>query len=328
MTRAGILAASLGAVVIVLGIPVPAGGSPQAVLPAEEQQVTPGAEERQDLLAEGNPLHLQIVHLIVNVPEPGLYQVAQVMHVHNAADRPFLGGPSAPDGRRGGLLVPLPTDGTGRGGILPVVRQTAQPLPPPDGGLDPAELAVVADGLLDTRPFPAGTRQVAVTYELVAGEEGIDVVLRLPYPTQALSLLVGGPAAAAVRVSAPELAAQEPQVIRDTEFRHWTARGLSPGAAVRFSLAPAGRKVDAATWALLGLALAILAAVAAAWRCGPGPETRRRRRDDLLDEILQLDRAHDLGRIDEHEYRERRVAALEEVLAIDERLEADEPGEA
>lgn len=275
--------------------------------------VSPAATSAQsigEVSTEGRPLHLDTLHLIFQVDEPGVYRVLQFMTVTNAGDVAWAGGPELRDGRRAGVVIPLP-DGAS------TVRPA--PFPTPEDAL-PSDLQIDPRQVMDPRPVPPSGRQVAVTYDLIGDGEPVPVVLELPYPTQSVSILVGGAAASGVRLTDTNLSQQPNEQIGDGEFELWTAQALGPGTEVRFTLGPASTPLSTATLALIAMGIALVLAALGSLLGGGVPADAERHRRDLIEEIARLDGAHDEKGLGDAEYFRRRGAAIEQLMLLDEAM--------
>ena len=279
--------------------PLPEGGD--LVLPVTVYPTT----------TEGSLLHLDVLHLIVRVVEPGLYQVVQVMVVRNVGEAAYLGGPAAADGRRAGLVIPFPT------GAVQV-----RPFASPQGNLDPSTLVRDGNRFLHLRPIPPGLEEVAISYELVADRSGQLVELTLPYPTQRVSLLVGGPASDRVRVDAIDLVPGDPQTIPGQgTFANWVSDVREAGSVVAFRIGPVSGGLTVQSWAMVGLSLAIFAAVAGSVLASRTQDVEHRRRQ-LLEQIARLDLQRENRSVSDSSYVIARSAALDELLSIEQRRSA------
>lgn len=261
--------------------------------------------------SEGRPLHLDTLHLIVQVEDPALYRVLQFMTVSNAAEAAYAGGPELEDGRRAGVVIPLPA-GTS--------NLAAAPFPTATEAIDLGSAEVRATSILDPRPIPPSGRQVAVTYDLTPEDGSAEFSYELPYPTASVSLLVGGPAADSVEVESPDLESRPAEQIGEQNFDLWAVESLQPGSTVTFTLGPAGIRIAAHHWALVGLAVGLLLAVAGTFTAGTGGRGESDR-DTILRRIAALDVQHDAGEIGDTEYFERRAREIER-LALLERMTA------
>lgn len=280
-------------------------GGPSAYAHGSNPSQT-GSDTPAATTSEGMPLHVDVFHLILNVVEPGFYQVAQVMSVRNVAEQAYLGGPISSDGRRAGLIIPLPV------GAIEV-----HPLPPSQNDLDPSSLVLEEGRLLDLRAVPPGTLQAAISYELVAGPEGQEVEIALPYPTRTVSLLIGGAAFDAVQIEASQFVRQQPVSLGDKTFAQWTTEMLDAGSTVRFRVGPAASSLSAATWALLGLGISLLVAIAVSLFGGRRGINFEAQRQQIIHRIAFLDQRKEAGRISASDYFTQRGNALEQLLALE-----------
>ena len=251
---------------------------------------------------EGANLHINVLHMIINVLEPGVYQAIQLVEILNVGERASYTGEEF-EGRRVGLVVPVPSAATG---IAPVERL---------GGLDPANLALDGNRLLDLRPVPPGTHQLVIQYELLTGTAGADIELSIPYPTAQVTVLAG-PGLDAVEIRSDQLIELPPATdIPGGPFAHWGSDVLSAGDTLRFRLGPPRPALSVASWSLLGLAVALFAsAVASIWRSHPPGNPGDRER--LIADVAQLDQAHDSGDLCDAEYHARRSDAIGRLMQL------------
>ncbi len=258
--------------------------------------------------ASAQPLEVEVFHLIFRVVEPGLYEVAQVMSVVNTSDTPYQAGPEVEGRGAAGLVIPVPVH---------AVQINA--LPPPQGGLNPAALVFEPTRLLHLEPVAPGIQQIGISYEVVAGPEGVDVSYTLPYPTQRVSLLVGGPAGAAVQVEAPQLVRQQPMELgAQGVFAQWSADSLPAGATVSFRIGPTPAPLSSKSLALISFSFALVVAIAVSIYGGRRRQDLALERQQVIEHIAHLDIASGTGQIDSSEYLHQRGAALEQLAALDE----------
>jgi len=295
----GLLAEAV--VVIIASILLVAGAAiPESAL--AQSQATEAA------VTAAEPLEIEVFHLIFRVVEPGLYEVAQVMSVVNTSDSPFQAGPEVEGRGAAGLVIPLPAQAA-----------RVNPLPPPQGGLNPAALVLEETRLLHLEQVAPGMQQIGISYEVVAGPEGEDVSFTLPYPTQRVSLLVGGPAGAGVQVEAPQLVPQQPMELgAQGVFAQWSAESLPAGATVSFHIGPTPAPLSSETLALISFSFALVAAVAVSIYGGRRRQDLGLERQQLIERIARLDIARETGQIDDSGYLHQRAAALEQLAALDE----------
>ena len=274
------------------------------------QQPGKTGQEVLEPTTEGAPLHIEILHLIIHAARPGLFRVAQVVRVNNPGTAAHLGGPLLDDGRRAGLLLPAARN-----------AQRLEVLPPPEGGLDSATTVVQSERVLDLRPMPPGVRQVAISYELSGDPDGIDFELPIPYPTQGVSILVGGPAGDNLELRGSGIEQQPPEEIGDAVFAHWVAGAISAEANLSFTLRPVGATIPAKAWALIGLGFGLLLAVGYSWWWGAGghPTWLAAHQQQLIGGLATLDLQHASGQIPEIEYFLQRSTKLELLLALEQR---------
>jgi len=257
---------------------------------------------------EGRPLHLDTLHLIVQADDPGLLRVLQFMTVSNAGAVPFAGGPQLDDGRQAGLVIPLPAG---------AISVQPAPFPTPKTSLDPATAQFGSDRILDARPVPVAGRQVAVTYALPPPQERAEVALLLPYPTQEVSLLLGGTGRAELTLQSDILAAESSELIGEEEYDLFTAQALSPGTDLTFEFTAPGFTLSVKQVSVLGVGIALLAAVAGSVFGGQSGAQSDRHRASIVDAITTLDDAHAAGTLDESDYFERRGRELERLSLLE-----------
>ncbi len=256
---------------------------------------------------EGNPLHIDTLHVIVQADDPTVYRVLQFMTVTNATAAAFAGGPPLGDGRRAGVVIPLPEQADA---VSPA------PFPTPEDALPRADASIEPGRVLDARPVPPAGRQVAVTYTLTADDAGLPFRLELPYPTQAVSVMLGGDAAADLELTATALQQNEPQDIGGQLYELWTAEALPPGSELTFDLGLRGVHLLPRHWALIGLAAALVVAIGATAHGGGSVQHARRRQAGLIDGIARLDLRHERGEIADIEYFRKRGQELERLQLL------------
>lgn len=279
------------------GPPTPVGAGQTATVPVTVWETT----------SEGRPLHVDRLHLIVQVAAPELSRVAQVMVVRNVSEQAYLGEVTSSDGRRAGLVIPVPDTAV-----------QVQAIPPPNSELDPEAVATHDAGLLDLRPVPPGVRNVAVSYEIRGDADGQLLELTLPYPTRTVDLLVHGAEEAGLEVEAPGFDEQQPRALgQQGTFANWTSDVVPAGETITIRFTTPAWRLDTASWALLALSAALLLAVAASLLAGRLGDVRAADREEILRRIARLDRDHEAARLTDSVYYARRAAALEELLALD-----------
>jgi len=249
-------------------------------------------------------LHIDVLHIILNVVQPGQYQALEVMSVLNIDDRAAYGSETY-QGERVGLVIPLPTGAT-----------QVTPLPPEMSGLDPDRLVQDGNRLLDLRPVPPGNHQVAVQYEIVTDPDGGDVELTVPHPTQQVSLLLG-PGLGTVSIESDQLTELDPVSIPDQgQYANFTSDVLSAGDTLRFHIGPDSPPLSPASWALLALAAALLASAAASFALTRRPAHDPRDRGTLLAAIARLDDRHAAGELADTDYYAQRGELLGRLMEL------------
>jgi hypothetical protein len=262
---------------------------------------------------KGNPLHIDTLHVILQADEPTVYRVLQFMTVSNAGLAAYAGGPLLSDGRPAGLVIPLPDRASA---VSPA------PFPSPEDALPPSDADIGPGRVLDARPVPPTGRQVAVTYSLTADDHGMPFHLDLPYPVQSASVMMGGDAVAGLELTTSTLQEGEPQDIGGQLYKLWTAEALSPGSELSFELRTPGVRLLAKHWALIGLTLAMMVAVAASVHGGGSIQHARQRHSGLIDRIVRLDLLHEQGGIADIEYFRERARELEDLQLLEQQTKS------
>ncbi len=257
---------------------------------------------------DGRPLHLDTLHLIVQSDDAAVLRVLQFMTVSNAAEAPWAGGPALEDGRRAGLVVPVPVEATN---VQPA------PFPTPDAALDVSQAQFGSDRILDARPVPISGRQVAITYELPIGGGAIDTELLLPYPAAAVTLMIGGAARETLEVASGTLTLGEPDMIGEEEYDLWHASALSPGTAIDIRIGPPGFRLDLGQVGVLGGGAALLLAVAGSLFSTRRPAQVSRDRSAIIASIAALDDNYDTGDLSAGDYFKRRSRELERLALLE-----------
>lgn len=260
------------------------------------------------VVREGRPLHLDILHLIVQADEPGFLRVLQFMTVSNAGEAPFAGGPRLADGRSAGVVIPLPAAAT---------KVSAAPFPNADDALNLDRAQTDSDRILDGRPVPADGRQVAVTYELTLEDGGADIALLLPYPTQNVSLLLGGAGAKELTIESEQLRFENTEMIGDQEYGLWVVEALQPGTELAFTVAPPGLTLTPGQIGLLAAGAGLLLAVAGSLLGGGSADYRAEQRRTVIAAIAAIDDSHQAGDVDDSDYFRRRGHELDRLALLD-----------
>ena len=272
-----------------------------------ETPLTPGVEAVLPLdvftiSSDSSNPHINVLHMIINVLQPGVYQVIQLVEVLNPGKTAGFTGELL-DGREIGLIIPVPPTATN---VAPVEQI---------GGLDPSRLSLDGNRLLDLRPLPPGIHQMVIQYELFPGTGGADIELTVPYPTAQVTVLAG-PGIDSVEIHSDQLIEQPPATdIPGGPFAYWTSDVFGSGDTLRFRLGPQRPILSTASWSLLALAIALLASSAASIWGGQSPG-QPQQRTFLLAEIAQLDHDHDGGRISDSHYHARRGEAIELLMEM------------
>ena len=99
---------------------------------------------------EGNPLHIDTLHVIIQADDPTVFRVLQFMTVSNAGLAAYAGGPLLSDGTLSRTGDPLPD-------LASAVSPA--PFPTPEDALPPADADIGPGRVLDARPVPPTGRK-------------------------------------------------------------------------------------------------------------------------------------------------------------------------
>ncbi len=250
-------------------------------------------------------LHIEVFHIILNFVEPGVYRALQVMSILNVGERAAYSSEEF-EGRAVGMIIPL---AAGASAITP--------LPPEMGGLDLDNMAQDGDRLLDFRPVPPGSHQVAVQYEIRTDAAGGDVEITVPYPTAQVSLLVG-PGLGTVVIESDQLQELEPVDIPDQgQYANFSSDVIAGGETLRFRIGPPQAPMTPGEWSLLALAAALLASAGASIFLGGRSAPDPGERSDLIAEVARLDTQHESGALADPDYHAARSAAIGRLMELD-----------
>jgi len=240
--------------------------------------------------------------------DPSFLRVLQFMTISNAGDAAFAGGPQLADGRSAGIVIPLPAGAT---------NVSPAPFPNAEEALNPAHAQFDSDRILDARPVPADGRQVAVTYELSLTAGNAEASLLLPYPTQNVSLLLGGEGAQALTLRSEQLRSEQAEMIGDQQYQLWVARALQPGTELTFTIAPPGLTLTTGQVGLLVAAAGLLLAVVGSFVGGGSTEYRAEQRLAVIAAVAALDDSHEAGDISDGDYFYRRGREFDRLALLD-----------
>jgi hypothetical protein len=169
-------------------------------------------------------------------------------------------------------------------------------------------------------PFASGSTPVRVGFSLPYSSPDLVVEQPLPIPLQQAT--VAAEKKGAISLSSPQLADVSDRRAQDgTAFTAGTATGLQPGTPLQFTLSHL--PVRSQTPRYVALTLAIGLAVLGVWLAATARSSRptevqglRRRRDELLAEVAQLEAGHRAGKIGADRYLSRRQRMLRELEQI------------
>jgi len=281
-------------------------------------------------------IRVEQTHWIID-NQPGALVVGQIYTYSNSKDRAFVGkqveGVDVPVT----VALAVPPDATGitfeNGALGDRFRQ-------------------VGHTLYDTAPVVPGkgTRQIVVRFALPFDGTATKFEQLITYPTQSLNLLVAQLPGMEVDVNG--LTSIGPQDIQGTTYQMWQGQDVSPGQKVTARLSgllatgdtdprvsqdgsasqnplPSTRVPQLAgwaRWALGGLMFLALAGVFGwAWQnrmAQPGDEKTlmHRRRQELIQQIAQLDDLHAVGEIQDDKWQQQRARLKAELLTVASKL--------
>jgi len=169
-------------------------------------------------------------------------------------------------------------------------------------------------------PFPPGTTGVQFAYTLPYDSD--TVTIEQPWPAPVEEMFVAIEQVGALKLSSPQLPDQQEAEASGTKFV--MARGPRLNASQPFSLTISGLPHHDTTVRNVGMALAFLVLGAGVWAAFTGAPARKTetaklvaRREKLFADLVELERQHKAGRIDEPRYvakRQNLSAQLERVL--------------
>jgi hypothetical protein len=186
----------------------------------------------------------------------------------------------------------------------------------PENAIGPATMegssplaTVEGKRLTITGPFPPGTTAVQVAYSLPY--DGDTVTMEQRWPAAVEEMFVAIEQVGSVRLSSPQL--QEQQEAEANGTRFLMARGGRINANDPFSITLSGLPHRDTTVRDVGVALAVLVMAIGLWAAFTGAPARKSevaklaaRREKLFAELVELERQHHAGRIDEQRYVARR----------------------
>lgn len=275
--------------------------------------------------------------------EPGALLIGQVVSFGNSGNTTFVGREVE------GADVPVTLE--------LVLPEGAEEIGLQDGAIGGA-YRQVGNRIYDTRPVPPGDgmRQVFVRYRLPYEGDSVTIQQPLDYTMNGLNLLIADLPELEVEAAASEsdLTFTGVQDIQGLPYLQWTAATLQPqaftltldgliqageedprlagleGAASGQAVAATPTAIDPMIAIVMGgvLLLAIAGVVVWRWRSGAvQPETvasrvsPEKRRQQLIQQIAQLDDQHSLGNLNEDSWQEQRAALKRELYALNQQAE-------
>jgi hypothetical protein len=246
-------------------------------------------------------ISVDAMHLILS-QHPDALLVNEVMVFSNDSDRVYVSPQPVAGGRRGSVVVPVPSDAYGL-------------------SFDEGELGgrfVSADGLIyDTRQVIPGQESHVVTASYIVPFNGSgQISLPITYPTRAVTVLIEE----GIQVRSPLLADGGSQVIQEQAFHKYLAQNLAAGQPLDLQIGSAVgwvevlRIVLAVLIGLLGVASVIYWLLIARKRgkstdveTDQPSEPLDAERQELLRQIGALDEALEAGKINRFEWETRRA---------------------
>lgn len=245
-------------------------------------------------------------------------EVLQLLRFRNDSDRTFVGSDSeqAPDPQ-----ASLPAQPPARQILKLPIPESAYDLAPADAA-NGAGLATSGEGrLVTTSPLTPGETSVAYLFKVKVPRTGWQLRRETYNPTDHADLLVGK---SLTLTAAPGFELAESKTLGGESYNRYRSGALNPGSVIQADIGfPANGSIDG-VWIGFGAATAVLAGllVAASIRI------RRRRaaggqpkepaeeqsasptRQELIDQVAELDEQFDAGKLDQDAYDARRSHLL------------------
>ena len=233
-----------------------------------------------DTTVSGPPLGVGIRHVVITRGDAGKHRILDIFQVENTGTATRVG----PDSNAAVWSARLPA-----GVVSPQ---------PGEGDIPATAVSFVGGVIAVAAPFPPGTKQVVVTYDLPASQRTLEVPV--DQNTGELEVLVED---STVSVGGNLLPA-EPVTIENRTFRRYTAEDVVAGSAPRFTFGAPPFDIRRYSW--IAVVAAGIVLLAGAWY----GLTRRRegakgRRDEGADEL-------DLLALDSDERLIAQIAALDD----------------
>lgn len=252
-------------------------------------------------------------------------EVLQLLRYRNDSDRAFIGsesdqaspepGPSGEPAEQPRQVLKLP------------VPESAYDLAPADAA-NSAGLATSGEGrLVTTSALPPGEASVAYLFKVKVPRTGWQLRREVYHPTDHADLLVGK---RLVLTAAPGFEFQESKTLGGESYNRYRSGELNPGSVIEADIGFPDEGTGgvwigfAAGIAVLALALGLAtvrmrrrrAAKAAAVKPSePAPRAERPTREQLIEQVAQLDEVFESGGLDKTEYESRRGELLARLSA-------------
>jgi hypothetical protein len=169
-------------------------------------------------------------------------------------------------------------------------------------------------------PFPSGTTPVMVGFSLPYSSA--ELVYEQPFPVPLQQVMVAAEKTAGLSIASPQFASVSEGRAQDgTSFALGTGPGLQPGTPLTFTVSNLPRRSQTPRYVALTLAIGIVAVgawLAVTARSSKASEIQalRRRRDELLAEVAQLEEKRRGGGINPERYAARRQRFMRELEQI------------
>jgi hypothetical protein len=225
--------------------------------------------------------------------------VAEIHRLDNPTDRTFAPSAGGPGGPAGLVVFPLPPNAFD----LRV-----------DAGLDPSRLVQIDRGFASLAPVPPGRTEIGFSYKFPYTDEEVQIGRTVRYPVARFSILVpqDGPAIASDR-----LVAGEPATIGGRAYRTLTGGPVASGQSIQITLrdlpfagGPMARIPPAAA-AVAGVLIGVGALVSASLRRRPALGPASMSDEDVVEELVELERQRAEARISLAEYQQARDRIVE-----------------
>jgi cytochrome c len=260
---------------------------------------------------KNNDISVNVNHMIVQISERAT-TVAELIVVHNAGKRVYVGTKETQDGKRETLQFNIPP---GAGDI-----QFLQ-------GLRGEAVVKTDEGFADTSSVEPGIKRIGYTYTLPY-KSGKNVIEKtIDYSTESFILLVSDSGA---KVKVDGLTAGGTIQVSEGRFLKWTGSGISPQTKIRIEISKSISGADLLKWVMLGVVIVLIGgsvlysfvirSKGRVKEVSPptqsNSEVLEEERKKLIQEIAELDDRYEAKEIGEEEYKEIRSKKKERLVEI------------